>query len=224
MIDFADNDQQARIGRLRLSAGFRSRSGGGASFKSNPHSVVMKGSYRFHKGGKAKSNPTARQEASLKYLAGERRDQIEKGTSEQRTLFTDKGQETTAGEAFSRHQEAGVFIEHRIILSPAGEAKDNELHLLAQSTISEIRSRNPRAEIEASYAIHRDTDNPHAHLHITSLNKLELRKEGYQHLRQHAAELREELHHERQLGREHSHTIDQAMGRDQQPDEQGIER
>ena len=203
-------DRQQRIGRLRFAASLTRGGSRGGFPRSN--SVLVRGSYRYHSGRQAKSNAGGRMRSHAQYLAGQRQDQVEKGTDKLRQLYDDKGRETEWQRDADRHQDA--FIEHRIILSTK-DAREDDLHVLSQAAIQEIRSMNPQAEITASYAIHQDTDHPHSHLLLTSPNRVHLGREDYTQLRESAAEMRQELDREFAQGRAHSNAMDGDLGRDQ---------
>jgi hypothetical protein len=135
-------------------------------------SVLCRGAYRYHKGSKAKADAGGKLKAHIKYIEGSER-QPEKD----RKLFDDRGREQTSEQAIARHSD--VFIEHRVLVSPSGGKEANtkeDIHILSQTAIQKARQANPSAEIEASYAVHADTKNPHSHILITSPNKVKLDK------------------------------------------------
>jgi len=215
-----------KIGRLRMSSAsghiFNTpRSGvsnGGAG-------VIIRGSYRYHKGQKAKSDPAGRLQSHMQYLSGQRRDQITKGTDKDRQLYSKDGQNVEWKDAAKEH--AGHFIEHRIIISPQGNMSEDQVHTLAQASIQEIQRKNPQAEITAHYAVHNDTDHRHAHLLITSPNRLVITKEEYKHLREFNMDMRRELEqgHEQNLSqiseKNQGHEQQQTLAQTQQQQEQG---
>jgi len=218
----SDFDQRQRVQRLRAGSAFRGAAGllsgvgrgaGRRGGFDRGRGVMVRGAYRYHRGRRAKQDAGGKMKAHLKYISGERHKEDER---EKRALFDDRGREQTSEQAAARHE--GCFIEHRIIISPSARdsvVTEKDLHVLAQASIQEIRSRNPKAEVEASYAVHTDTDKPHAHLLITSANNLRITKEDYADLREMNRDLRIELERERQQGREHSHTLETALGHDQ---------
>jgi len=128
------------------------------------------------------------------YLSGDKHKQSEK---EKRELYDDKSQKIESKQAQEEHKNA--FIEHRIVLSPAGNNTSKEdLHVLSQSMISEIRERNPKAEVSASYAIHTDTSHPHSHVLITSPNVVKLDKDFYADARREMKELKSILDNQKE--------------------------
>jgi len=216
-----------KIGRLRMSmSATRMFSGSGKSGsrgtggkKNLP--VLLSGSYRYRSGLKAKSDTKGRFQSHVKYLNGERVDQIKKGVDEKRQLYSDTGDKLSSKDAVSKHADA--FLEHRVVLSLSGEGNkhtDHDLHVLSQATIQEVRSRHPEAEITASYAIHRDTDHPHSHLLITSPNRLVIGKQEYREVRQDMIDMRSEL----EQGREQNLSQNQEQTQQkEQLQEQGQE-
>lgn len=197
-----EHDYQVKAQRFR--AGHAVRLGGGfrlAGSSRQRHSfdrgrgVLVRGGYRYHKGQKAKSDASGKTKAHVKYLAGDRHKEAEK---ERRGLFDDRGNKQSSSQAFERHSDA--FIEHRIVISPStreSKVTEKDLHVLAQASVQEIRSRNPKCEVEASYAVHTDTEKPHAHLLLTSKNNLRISKSDYADLREMNRDLRIELERER---------------------------
>lgn len=192
---------EGSAGSLRLNFSFNSSVSpkGHLSIFNKTNGVLVRGSFRYHKGSQAKPNPGGRMKSHLIYLEGGRQEQIQSGTSENRRLFNHDGGEQTASQAFNRHRDNGIFIEHRIIISPAGHMAESELHKLAQATAKEIQSRNPDKEIRTSYSIHTDTAHSHAHLVMTSPNKLVLDRNDYHHLRELNQQIRREIELERNV-------------------------
>jgi len=169
--------------------------------------VLVRGGFRKHRGSGSKPQAASKMQAHIKYLAGDKHKQEEK---EKRELFDDRGLAIDTNTPQKNHDDA--FIEHRIIISPGGNnTQKSDLHILSQSMIAEIRERNPKAEISASYAIHTDTKHPHSHVLITSPNFVKLDKDFYFEMRQEMKDLKDILEQERSQGREHSHTIQNAL-------------
>jgi len=214
LLDRLDQDRQQRIQAMRFDAAMRAFSGGGSSASGKKFDrtkgVLVRGAYRKHRGGGSKADAASKMKAHIKYIAGDKHKAEE---AEKRQLYDDKGREQTSKEALERH--GNPYIEHRVVISPAGQADEKDLHVLAQATIQQIREKNPKAQIEASYAIHTDSRHPHAHVLVTSNNQVRLDREDYAQLRQMNKNIRAELDAERELGREHSHTLDAALGHGQ---------
>lgn len=210
--------------QLRLQLGSLvsgGRSGGGFD---RGKGVVVRGSFRKHRGSGSRPGAGGKMQAHFGYISGDLHKEADR---ERRQLHDDRGLEQTSAEALEKHQ--GCFIEHRIIISPSihgGRVTDKDLHVLSQAVIQEARSRNPKAEIEASYAIHTDTDNPHSHIILTSLNRVKLGKKDYAYLREMTHDLRLELERERQQGREHSHALDswRHAGQEREQGQENLER
>jgi len=231
---FADDQDQeqnqiVKIGRLRMAMSSRAifSKGGGNQINFKTGGVMMKGSYRFHSGRFAKSDSKGRLSSHIQYAAGQRRDQIEKGQDKDRQLYTKDGQKIGWKDAAKQHDNA--FIEHRIIMSPAGNMSEKDIHTLAQATIKEVQSRHVKAEITSSYAIHSDTDHRHAHIILTSPNMFKLDKKEYRHLRAYTMEMRQEMEHGQHQTLSQSATQTQEQQQTQQQEQiqqqdQGQER
>jgi len=188
-------ENEQRIGKLRLAAAARSSfSTGGGAPRTPPVRVQGLGKHRYHIGGKATEAAAAKMKEHIRYLAGLRKDQIEKGVDKHRHLFDSAGSKITMEKANEIHKNP--FIEHRPMLLPK-DATVDDLHILSQAAIQRIQANNPQAEVRAIYSIHTDTSHPHSHLLITSQNKLELRKDDYNQLREGSKELLGELYRER---------------------------
>jgi len=193
------NDLQRATRNTRNTASVRKVLGNIGSASSNKfdrsNGVLVRGGFRKHKGSGSKPNASGKMQSHIKYLAGDRHKQAEK---EKRDLYDDKGQKIESKQALEQHKDA--FIEHRIVISPAAgnDTTKEDLHVLSQSMISEIRERHPQAEIAASYAIHEDTKHPHSHVLITSQNVVKLDREFYGEMRQEMKELKSVLDAQKQ--------------------------
>lgn len=205
-------EQEQRIGKLRLTASARSSFSSGGGVRTPP--VRVNGSYRYHKGSRSTPQAGGKMNAHLRYVAGQRKDQIDKATDKDRQLYNAQGDLIKLDEAEKTH--AGAFIEHRIVISPKSATAD-DLHVLSQAAIQKIQSLNSSSEIRATYAVHTDTDHPHAHLLVTSQNKLELRKDDYHQIREQSKELLGELYRER--GQEITQKQEQTQNQNQEKDQ-----
>jgi len=195
------NDLERATHNTRSTASFKKvigNIGGGSSSKFDRSSgVLVRGAYRKHRGSGSKPQASSKMNAHLAYLAGDKHKLAEK---EKRELFDDKGQKIESEKAQQQHKDA--FIEHRIVISPAGDkTTKHDLHVLSQAMIAEVRERNPKAEISASYAIHEDTKHPHSHVLITSPNVVKLDKEFYGEMREEMKELKQVLDNQKEKDR-----------------------
>jgi len=191
------NDLQRATQRTRNTASFRKVIGniGSPSSKfDKSNDVLVRGAFRKHRGSGSKQNAMAKKDAHIRYLSGEKHKQAEKA---KRELFDDKGQKIKSAKSQEQHENA--FIEHRIIISPGGDnTSKQDLHVLSQSMISEVRERNPKAEVSASYAIHSDTSHPHSHVLITSPNVVKLDRGFYGEMREEMKQLKQILDDDKQ--------------------------
>jgi len=205
------NDLDRATRNTRTAASFKKVIGNigsskaGSKFNSKT-GVLVRGAFRKHRGSGSKTQAAGKMQAHIKYLAGDKH----KDAKEKRELYNERGQAVESEVAQEAHKDA--FIEHRIVISPAGDnTSKKDLHVLSQAMIQEVKERNPKAEVAASYAIHKDTAHPHAHVLITSPNVVKLDKEFYAEMRQEMKELKDILEQERSHGREHSHTLKTAF-------------
>jgi len=156
--------------------------------------VLVRGGFRKHRGSGSKPGAASKMSSHLVYLNGDKHKQEEK---EKRELYNDRGENIATEKAQEQHKDA--FIEHRIVLSPAGNNTSKEdLHVLSQAMIQEVRERHPQAEISASYAVHEDTKHPHSHILITSPNVVKLDREFYGQMREEMKELKQVLDDQKQ--------------------------
>ena len=195
------NDLQRATQNARSTASFKKVIGniGRANNSSfdKKNGVLVRGGFRKHRGSGSKPQAAAKMQSHIKYLAGDKHKEEQK---EKRELFDDKGQKIKSEKAQEAHKDA--FIEHRIMISPAGNnTTKKDLHVLSQSMIQEVRERNTKAEISASYAIHEDTKHPHSHVLITSPNVVKLDKEFYQDARTEMKELKQILDDQKEKDR-----------------------
>ena len=145
------NDLQRATQNARNTASFRKVIGNIGSANNSKfdksNGVLVRGAFRKHRGSGSKPQAASKTAAHIGYLAGDKHKQEEK---EKRELFDEKGQKIASEKAQETHKD--TFIEHRIVISPAGDnTTKQDLHVLSQSMIQEVRERNPKAEIEASY-------------------------------------------------------------------------
>jgi len=193
------NDLQRATQRTRNTASFRKVIGniGSPSSKfDKSNGVLVRGGFRKHRGSGAKPQAAEKLQAHLKYIAG---DKHKDEAKQKRELFDDRGEKIKSEKAQEAHKNA--FIEHRIVISPAGDTTKQDLHVLSQSMVAEIRERNPKAEISASYAIHSDTSHPHSHVLITSPNAVRLNKDFYADARIEMKELKQVLNDQKEKER-----------------------
>lgn len=206
-----DLHSKARAARARSGAKFRvgglgSSGGRGRGGFDRKSGVIVDGKWRKHRGKGSTPGANGKMKSHIVYISREQR----KGQARELCqLYDDRGKKQTALEA--REVHGGCFIEHRLMVSPSnkrGKASEDDLHLLAQAVIQEVRSRNPKAEIEASYAIHRDTNSPHAHLLFSSDQAMRLDKGDYQEIKEMAQDIHREIQQMRERGLSFSNTLD----------------
>lgn len=206
-----DFHSRARAARARSGARFRvgGAAGGGGRFRgfSRKSGVVVRSNgYRKHRGRGAVQGAGGKMKDHIIYVSGERRKGLAR---EQRQLYDDHGRKQTALEARERH--ADPFIEHRLIVSPStnrGKCSEDDLHLLAQAVIQDVRARNPKAEVTASYGLHFDNSSPHAHLLFTSDQMVRLDKKDFQELREMTQDIHKEIQQMRSKGLSYSSTLE----------------
>lgn len=218
-------DFRAKASRMRAGRAFRSLGGGTRprlSKKTFNHSkgVIVNGRKRMHRGKGRTADAAGKLKAHIRYNAGDRHKEADR---ERRQLFDDRGREQRSDVAIERHGDP--YMEQRFVISPSakgGRVTESDLHILAQATIQEVRARNPKAEIEASYAIHQDSENWHAHVLLTSEQRIWLTKNDYREIKEMNQDLRLELEQMREKGLEFSHqnnfeneqTLDRDLGQD----------
>jgi hypothetical protein len=112
--------------------------------------------------------------------------------------------------------------EKQVILSPerGDELSDREMSLAVRKSMSEFTKERPSADY--CFAIHRDTEHPHAQVALTGTRedlyveieeRREVRERAQEHFREKERERRRERQHERERERERTQDRDRSRGR-----------
>ena len=152
--------------------------------------------------------------------AGKLMSYISRDANRLRDRYGDEMEERDKQEFIDRSEEFGH--EKQVIFSPehGEELSDREMSLAVRKSMSEFTKDRPSADY--CFAIHRDTDHPHAQVALTGTRedlyteieeRREARERAQEHFREKERERRRERQHEREREREQMQDRDRSRGR-----------